>query len=138
MIHLIGLSMAFGGTLTSFLLALRTSRQKEASHGAFVASHFVAAPGLILLLVSGLTSSALSGFSHFKYAGYMHAKIALVVLTFCFMWVDIRGQAIIRRSFQQAAEKSALRKGLMQRRVGGFLTLVTLIEIIFVMEFKPF
>lgn len=136
--HLIGLSMALGGTVTSFILAFKGAWQKEASQGAFVASHLVAAPGLLLLVFTGLMSSVLFGFSHFKYAGYMHAKMALVILTFCFMWVDIRGQAIIRRSFQHAAEKTAIRKGLAHRRVGGFLTILCLLLIVFTMEFKPF
>jgi len=137
-IHLIGFSMAFGGTLTSFILSIKATRQKEASHGAFIASHFVAAPGLIILLLTGLASSVLFGFAQFKYAGYMHAKMALVALTLCFMWMDIRGQAIIRRSFQQSAEKTALRKGLMQRRIGGLCTLLCLGAIVILMEFKPF
>lgn len=137
-LHLIGLSMVLGGTLTSFILSLKTSRQKEASLGSFTASHYVTAPGLILLLITGLATSFISNFSHFKYAGYMHAKIFLVVVVFCCMWIDIKGQALIRRSFQQPAEKTTLRKGLARRRFAGVLSIISLISIIILMEFKPF
>lgn len=137
-LHFVGLSMTLGGILTSFLLALKTSRLKEASLGAFTASHLVAAPGLILLIISGLISSILSNFSQFKYAGYMHAKMVLVIIVFCCLWFDIKGQALIRRSFQQNADANTLAKGIIQRRSAGLVGVISLITIIFVMEFKPF
>lgn len=83
MLHLVGLSFLMGGTLTSFLMGLR----KE---NAFVARHLVAAPGLVVLLITGFTQSFLHDWSEFKGAGYMHAKLTFVALTTLFLVLDIK------------------------------------------------
>ena len=83
MLHLVGLSFLMGGTLTSFIMGLRREN-------AFVARHLVAAPGLILMLLTGFMQSFMHNWSEFKGAGYMHAKVALVVVTTLCLALDIK------------------------------------------------
>ena len=82
-LHLIGLSLLMGGTLSSFLMTLRREN-------AFVAKHLVAAPGLVLIVFTGFAQSFLHDWSEFKGAGYMHAKLTLVALTALFLALDIK------------------------------------------------
>lgn len=86
MFHLIGLSLLMGGTLTSFIMALRREN-------AFVARHLVAAPGLVLLIFTGFAQSFLHDWSEFKGSGYMHMKLTLVTLTALFLALDIKNKS---------------------------------------------
>ena len=88
MLHLIGLSLLMGGTFTAFLMSLRREN-------AFVARHLVAAPGLILMILTGFAQSYSHHWSEFKGAGYRHAKITLVVLTTLFLALDIKQKSAL-------------------------------------------
>lgn len=83
LLHLLGFSLLMGGTLTSFFMSLR----KE---NAFVARHLVAAPGLLLMLLTGFAQSFLHDWIEFKGAGYMHLKLSLVALSALFLALDIK------------------------------------------------
>lgn len=88
MLHLLGLSLLMGGTFTSFLMALRREN-------AFTARHLAAAPGLILMLLTGFTQSFMHDWSEFKGAGYMHTKLTLVVLTTLLLALDIKKKSAV-------------------------------------------
>ncbi|MBH1989137.1 MAG: hypothetical protein I8H75_01945 [Myxococcaceae bacterium] len=83
MLHLVGFSLLTGGTLTSLLMNLRRENP-------FVAQHLVAAPGLMLIWITGLAQSWIREWVNFKGSGYMHAKLTLVIFATLFLALDIK------------------------------------------------
>ncbi len=140
LLHLLGLSMLFGGVMTSLLITRRSKGDAKTDHGAFVASHLVAAPGLLLVLLTGIGQSFLYQWAQFNGAGYMHTKIFFVVLIIIFLAMDIRAQGNTRRSLLQNSkpDETIIKSALRTRTLAGLLSLSCLFIIFVLMVFKPF
>lgn len=139
MLHDIGFAMLFGGALTSLLLLSRSERPSECKDSTFVATHLVAAPGLVLLLITGLAQSFLHNWAEFKGAGYMHAKVTLVLLVVAFLAIDIRGQGVLRRlEASGQSQEGLVRTWVMRRKLALGLLLACLFCIAALIVFRPF
>ncbi len=140
LLHLLGLSMLLGGVMTSLLITRRGKGDAKADQGAFVASHLVAAPGLLLVLLTGIGQSFLYQWVQFKGTGYMHAKILFVVLIIFFLAMDIRAQGNMRRSLLQnsSPNEALIKSALATRTLAGSLNLCCLLVIFVLIVFKPF
>jgi uncharacterized membrane protein len=138
LLHLIGFSMLFGGMLTSLLIVRREKGDPKADRGAFVAAHLVAAPGLLLLIVTGFAQSFLHQWSEFKGAGFMHAKLMLALIVVVCLAIDIRGQSVMRRDLV-SGPKPAVQGAWIARRTAATLVGVVAILCIYVLiVFRPF
>ncbi|MBM3887114.1 DUF2269 family protein [Candidatus Dependentiae bacterium] len=140
LLHLIGISMLFGGVLTSFFITRKYKGDAGADQGAFVASHLVAAPGLVLILFTGVAQSFLHQWIEFKGTGYMHAKILFVFLSTVLLAMDIRAQGKMRRSQANNApfELPMMKSMLFTRSMAGSLNLISILIIFILIIFRPF
>ncbi len=137
-LHVFGMAMTIGGFLTSYIITKRYQGDEGADQGAFVASHLVAAPGLVLVILTGFVQSFFHRFAEFKGAGYMHAKLLLVVLTVVFLAMDIRAQGVLRRSIGKGNNDAVREQCVKTRTLAGGLGLLALVLIVLLIEIRPF
>lgn len=137
-VHLVGLGMLLGGFLTSYLLTKRYPNDEATDKGAFVASHLVAAPGLVLLIISGLLQSVFYNWAQFKSGGYMHAKMMLVVLIVVLLALDIRAQGVLRRALGTPDEAMVRAQSVRRRIKVDFWGVVSVMLTVFLMEVRGF
>ena len=138
LLHLLGLSLLFGGMLTCLLLLRRERGEPGAERGAFVAAHLVAAPGLIIVLLTGFAQSFLHQWSEFKGAGYMHAKLLLVAIVIAALAVEIRGQGIMRRNYTSGPNPAIQSKWLSIRSLATSAGVAACLGIYILIVFRPF
>lgn len=92
MVHFVGFAMLLGGTFSSLIAVKKEPQKGQAITFAWYCMHYVASPGLVLLLLTGLLQSMAMSFLNFKGAGYMHLKATLAVLVLVFMFADMKTQ----------------------------------------------
>jgi uncharacterized membrane protein len=124
-LHFIGLGLILGGVFFSFLQAVSKSSNPIELRSAKLAGHLIAAPGLVLLIITGLVNSYINNWAHFKGSGYMHLKLLLVFLVLILIFTDLKSLGKARLFFAQ-------------RKFVTLFSLVNIIFIIFLMEFRPF
>jgi hypothetical protein len=135
LMHFLGLALLFGGTLCSIVLSKKEDFSKETVKNSWNCMHLVAAPGLILLFLTGILQSSAAYWSHFKGAGYMHVKVALALLVLGFMVFDMRTQKRILRS----SPSGEVMMGLLKTRqffAVGICGLTLLIMLL--VSYRPF
>lgn len=135
LMHFLGLALLFGGTFCSIILATKETLSKETARMAWKCMHLVAAPGLIVLIVTGILQSSAAYWSHFRGAGYMHAKIALAVLLLLCMIMDMRTQKRILKSSPEVFEIVGLLKTRQVFAAG--ICGITLV-IMWLVSYRPF
>lgn len=138
LLHVLGFSMVFGGMLTSLLIARREKGEEGSERGAFVAAHLVAAPGLLVVIITGFAQSFLHQWIEFRGAGYMHTKLLLVAVVVACLAVDIRGQGVMRRDRKAGINLLVQAKWLSRRNAANFLGVLALIGIYVLIVFRPF
>lgn len=138
LLHLLGFSLLFGGMLTSLLITRREKGDANGDRGAFVASHLVAAPGLLLVIITGFAQSFLHQWSEFKGAGYMHAKLLLVVVVILCLALDIRGQGVMRRNRIAGTTPLLQAKWLKLRESANMVGVLAILGIYVLIIFRPF
>lgn len=92
MIHFVGFAMLLGGTLSSIIAVNKEQHKAQGITFAWYCMHYVASPGLVLLLLTGLLQSMAMSFLNFKGAGYMHLKATLAVMVLVLMFADMKTQ----------------------------------------------
>lgn len=135
LVHFLGLALLFGGTLSSVILVRGEKPSVEVAKTAWTCMHLLAAPGFILLLLTGILQSATLYWEHFKGAGYMHAKVALATVLLGLMAFDMRTQKkIIRNNPETEILVDMLKK--RQALALGICALTLLI--MWLISFRPF
>lgn len=98
LVHFFGLALLLGGTLSSFVLVRKEKPTIFSAKLAWNCMHLLAAPGLMILILTGVLQSSALYWQHFKGAGYMHAKVLLAVIIFFLLFYDMRTQKNIMRT----------------------------------------
>jgi uncharacterized membrane protein len=139
-LHLLGLAMYFGGCLTALLITKRCKDVGNTDQAVFVASHLVAAPGLITLMFTGFAQSYLHQWVEFQGEGFMHAKITLVALSTFLLGFDIRLQGKMRRARlpESGANEAQVESWLHLRASVESLNVVCILLIYGLIVFRPF
>lgn len=133
--HFLGMAMLFGGLICSVVLVRKSKASVQGATAAWNCMHLVAVPGLMVLVITGLLHSAAVYWEPFKGAGYMHAKIALVVAIFILMFVDMRTQkAIIRKT----AEPEIIIDMVKKRQILGISSCVLIVLVMWLVGYRPF
>ena len=135
LMHFIGLALLLGGTLSSLIMVNREGRSKNSIKMAYNCMHLVAAPGLMLLILTGILQSSALYWAHFKNAGYMHAKIAFAVLILALMFVDMRTQ---KRILRESHELDVLVSQVKKRQVLAIAICGLTIVIMWLVSYRPF
>lgn len=137
LLHLLGLSLLLGGMLTSLLIVRREKGDPGADKGAWVAAHLLAAPGLLIVLVTGFAQSFLHQWSEFKGAGFMHAKLLLVVIVTACVAIDIRGQGVMRRDLVSGPTPAVQAAWMSRRTAATLVGVISLLGIYVLIVFRP-
>jgi uncharacterized membrane protein len=132
--HILGLALLLGGFICSIILAIGLKTTHDSALIARRSLHLVAAPGLVLLLITGLWQSLIYSFDHFKGAGYMHVKITLVAFMLVILVIDMRTQKRLLREHNPKSAKTLMNQGLAY---GSSLCGLTIL-IMWLMNFRPF
>lgn len=135
LLHFLGLAMLLGATLCSIILVSKEKPSIEITKITWNCIHLVAAPGLLLLLLTGVLQSSAMYWGNFKSAGYMHAKIVLVVVVLVLMIFDMRTQKQIIRNNPQA---DALVDMLKKRQAYALASCTMVLLIMWLVSFRPF
>lgn len=110
LLHFLGFSLLLGGAIASIVLV------KKEGHAlgmklAHTCTHALAAPGLMLLMLTGIMHASTTHWVNFKGAGYMHAKVLFVVVILLLLVFDIRTQKkVIRGNFSSEIVESLVKK----------------------------
>lgn len=131
--HLLGLSLLLGGSFASIMLLRKPYEHLSKAKINYDLLHLVQAPGLTLLIVTGLLQSSIYSFANFKGAGYMHLKVTLVFMILIFLFFEMR---TCKRLIK---EKSANIKGEIKKCqiFSGFITILTIFSAVLI-GFRPF
>lgn len=135
MMHFLGLALLLGGTLCSIILVQKEQPSVTITKIAWNCIHLVAAPGLLLLLITGILQSSAMYWEHFKGAGYMHAKIALVVGILLLMVADMRTQ---KKIIKNTPDADALIDLLKKRQAFAMAGCGLVLVIMWLTSFRPF
>ncbi len=134
LLHFVGFALLLGGTLSSIILVKKEGPTAASMRLAHVCTHMLAAPGLVLLILTGILHSSVLYWDNFKGAGYMHAKLLFVALIFLLMIFDIRTQK--RASTSQDKEVVV---DLIKKRQGLALSMAAItILVMWLVSFRPF
>lgn len=132
MLHFIGFAMLLGGSLCSVIVSKRSPHAVKAAYDCL---HIIAAPGLSLLLLTGVMQSAIMHWENFINAGYMHAKITIVLIVLVLLIYDIRTQkSIITNKWDQ----EEILKKLKTRQIIALANCTMIIIIMWLINYRPF
>lgn len=134
-VHFLGLALLLGGIICSIVLVKKTKPSVAGALAAWNCMHLVAAPGLMLLIITGILHSATLYWENFKGAGYMHAKIVLVAAVLVFVFIDMRIQKAIIRSNPSADTVIDMVK---KRQFLGISSCVLIVLIMWLVSYRPF
>jgi Ca2+/H+ antiporter len=135
LLHFLGLSLLLGGISASFALVKKEGPTTASIKLAHTCVHMLAAPGLVILVITGILQSSLLYWTPFKGAGYMHAKIVFIVLIFVLMIFDIRTQKKILTS---PLKHDALTQMIKRRQSLAISMGALVLLIVWLMNFRPF
>jgi len=90
--HFLGLGLFLGASISSVLVVHSQKKTLSSIKLAWDLMHMMAAPGLVLLISSGILIASAQNWAPFKSGGYMHVKIFLVLLVFVALFMDLRRQ----------------------------------------------
>lgn len=138
LLHHLGFSLLLGGMVTSLLIAWREKGDPDADRGAFIAAHLVAAPGLFLVILTGLMQSYMHQWAEFKGAGYMHAKIMLALAIVICLAIEIRGQGVMRRDLANGPTINIQEKWLSLRKMATAAGSLLILCVYYLIVFRPF
>lgn len=133
--HFVGMALFLGGALTSVIMVHRQKPSKASAETAWNIMHLVAAPGLVLLLLTGVLHTWSLYFGHFRNAGYMHAKMVVVGVLFILLFSDMKQQKKILRSSASDVEIISMVK---KRQALGLAICIFIFLAMFLVSFKPF
>ena len=97
--------------------------------------HLVAVPGLMLLIITGILQSAALYWENFMGAGYMHAKVVLVIALLGLVFADMRTQKAIIRT---APDADSLVDMVKKRQFFGISSCVLIGLIMWLVSYRPF
>jgi len=135
MAHFVGLSMLLGGTLCSMALVHQEKPSATTVKSAWNCIHLIASPGLLLLIITGILQSAAVYWEHFKGAGYMHAKIAIVFAIFLFVIADMKTQ---KKALKNSQDQDLLLYSLKKRQIYAASNCVLVMVIMWLVSYRPF
>jgi len=134
-LHFFGFALLFGGTFTSWILVKKEAPTKNSALLAWNCMHLVAAPGIIILILTGVLQSAALYWEHFRGAGYMYAKVALTLVILILMFWDMRTQKKILKNNPPLD----ILLDMLNKRQAIALTICALTLIIFwLVSYRPF
>jgi hypothetical protein len=135
LLHFIGLALLLGGSFCSVILVQKEKPSVGSAKLAWNCMHLAAAPGLMILLITGLLQSSALYWKNFKGAGYMHAKVLLAFAILLLIFFDMRGQkAVIRLNPGPDILVDMVKK---RQLFGVSICLLTLL-IMWLVSFRPF
>lgn len=133
--HFLGFSLLLGGVIASFAIIKKEGASVASVKSAHICMHVLAAPGLVVLMLTGILHSSVIHWQNFKGAGYMHAKILFVVVIFTLMIFDLRTQKkIIKGQMGNATLVELVQKRQTLAASMGFLVLI----VMWLISFRPF
>jgi uncharacterized membrane protein len=135
MIHFVGFSLLLGGTLCSIVLVKRRTLSPDLIKIAYDCIHIVAAPGLLLLLITGIFQSSIMHWANFKHAGYMHAKIGIVLIILFLLIYDLRTQ---KRLIKGNLSHDMIIKTLRKRQTLALANCILVLLIMWLINYRPF
>lgn len=134
-IHFLGFALLFGGVFSSFLIVRKNEDSLISIKNSYLLLHLAAAPGLTILLITGLLHSFAMSFENFKGAGFMHAKLTLVLFSFVVLFIDMKERkSIIKQNLNKHEMARKLKHSLYCDLSILFLSLI----IIYLVSFRPF
>lgn len=135
LLHFFGLALLLGGTVASWVLVKKEEPTVASAKLAWNCMHLVAAPGLLILILTGVLQSSALYWEHFKDSGYMHVKVMLAVFIFFLLFLDMRTQKTIMRQNPEPAMLIAM----INKRQAIALGIFTLTFIImWLVSYRPF
>ncbi|MCA9507867.1 MAG: hypothetical protein KC505_05550 [Myxococcales bacterium] len=135
MVHFFGFALLLGGITTSLVLVKKSKHSVKGTLDAWNCMHFIAAPGLVLLIISGILQSSALFWENFKDAGYMYAKVILVVIVLGLVFADMRMQkSIIRRK----ADAEMIQDMVKKRQVVAISSCIFIMLIMWLVSYRPF
>ncbi len=134
-VHFLGLALLLGGIICSIVLVKKTKPTVAGALAAWNCMHLVAIPGLMLLIITGILQSAAVYWENFQGAGYMHAKIVLVLVLIVLIFADLRTQKAIMRAEPQA---DILLDMVKKRQFYGISSCVLILLIMWLVGYRPF
>lgn len=135
LLHLIGMALLLGGLVCSLIIVQSRMDKIVTISISYKMLHMVYTLGLTLLIVTGIVQSQMYHWLHFKGAGYMHAKIMLVIITLLFIFLDIKTQKKILKTVPRNGQLDRLVK---KRQIFAFLSICCTLVIIYLIAIKPF
>jgi hypothetical protein len=135
MLHFVGLALLLGGTLCSIILVQAEKPSIAITKIAWNCIHLVAAPGLLLLLFTGIMQSSAMYWENFQGAAYMYVKVALVAVIFILMIADMRTQ---KRIIKNNPEPDTLVDMLKKRQAFAMIGSALVLLIMWLTSFRPF
>lgn len=135
LLHFLGFSLLMGGITASLVLVKKAGPSAVSIKNANTCIHLLAAPGLVLLLLTGILHSSVMRWDNFKGAGYMHAKVLLVAAIFLLMVFDLRTQKkILKNQFGQTTVEALVKR----RQILATAMVAITILVMWLVSFRPF
>lgn len=135
LLHFIGMAMLLGGLISSLVLSKKLEITRNTVKAAWNCLHLVAAPGLILLIITGLLHSAAIYWENFIGAGYMHAKITLVLAVLILLFIDMKKQKTLIKTNPPL---EIILDALKLRQTLGVLIIILTLIIMWLVSYRPF
>jgi hypothetical protein len=137
LLHFIGFALLLGGTFASVILVHKEHQQIFANRAkaAWICMHLVAAPGLTLLLLTGLLQSSALYWQNFKGAGYMHLKVGAALTILLLMVFDMRTQ---KKIICAKPQDEVLVTMVKKRQVYAIGICALTLLIMWLVSFRPF
>ena len=133
--HFLGFSLLLGGIISSFALVKKEGSNVASIRLAHTCIHMLAAPGLMLLFLTGILHSSVIHWDNFKSAGYMHAKVLLVAVIFLLMIFDLRLQ---KKIFKDQGSPNMLAQLIKKRQILAMSMAAITLLVMWLVSFRPF
>ena len=135
LLHFLGLALLLGGTIASWVLVRKEAHTVQSAKLAWNCMHLIAAPGLLILILTGVLQSSALYWEHFRGAGYMHVKVLLAVLIFFLLFFDMRTQKNI---IKECPEPDVLVDMINKRQVIALWITGLILLIMWLVSYRPF
>lgn len=131
--HLLGLSLLLGGSFASIILLRKPYDHLSKAKFNYDLLHLIQAPGLTILIITGILQSSIYSWANFKGAGYMHLKVTMVFMILILLFFEIK---TCKKMIKQKSEniKDEIKKCQI---FSGLITILTIFSMVLI-GFRPF